>query len=127
MEYVAIVVLLSLLEYIFFVGMTGKARGTYSINAPAISGDENFERMFRVQQNTLEQLIIFIPAIFLCAYYLHALAAAGIGVFFIIGRAIYYKGYISDPKKRGTGFVITFFTSVILILGGLGGIVKSML
>ena len=126
MEYIAIVVLLSLIEYIFFMAMVGKARTEYSISAPAIIGNEMFERVFRVQQNTLEQLVIFIPAIYLCGYYLHAVAAAMIGFFFIIGRAIYYKGYTADPAKRGAGMLISFFTNVILILGGLTGIVKSL-
>ncbi len=126
MDYVALVIVLALLQYFFFVAMVGKARGKYSIKAPAISGDEMFERIFRVQQNTLEQLLIFLPSIYLFAIYVHALSAAGIGILFILGRAIYYRGYISDPATRGKGMLLGLASYGILTLGALIGIILNL-
>ena len=127
MAYVALVVILALIEYIVFASLVGKARGMYGIKAPAISGHDVFERYFRVQQNTLEQLIIFIPAIFIFAHYLHAVSAAVIGVFFIVGRAIYARAYVAEPAKRGTGMLISFFANAVLLLGGIVGIVRALM
>ena len=62
MEYATLIVLLALLQYTWFTMRVGMARGKYNIKAPACDGDETWERLFRVQQNTLEQLIVFIPA-----------------------------------------------------------------
>lgn len=126
MDYVALVILLAVMQYFFFVMMVGKARGEYSISAPATTGHDMFERIYRVQQNTLEQLIIFLPSIYLFAHYIHALAAAGIGVFFLLGRMIYYKSYIADPATRGTGMMIGFIAYVILMIGALIGIILKL-
>ena len=123
MELVALIVLLALLEYVFIVGMVGAARGKYGITAPATTGHPEFERLFRIQQNTLEQLVVFIPAVMLFGWYLHALSAAVLGLGFIIGRAMYYSSYRKDAEKRGPGMLISFFINVILILGALAGII----
>ena len=127
MHYVSLVIILALLEYFFFVAMVGAARGKYSINAPATTGDPNFERIFRVQQNTLEQLVIFIPAIYLFGLYVHATAAAAIGLLFLIGRAIYYKAYITDPVTRTIGMVCGVGSYAILSLGALIGIILEII
>ena len=126
MAYVSLVVILALVEYIVFSFLVGKARGRYGIKAPAITGHDMFERYFRLQQNTLEQLVVFIPAIFICAYFLHAVSAAVIGIFFIIGRAIYARAYITGGA-RFVGMMMTFLTNVTLLLGGIAGIVKSLM
>lgn len=126
MHFVALVILLALMQYLFFVAMVGKARGQYSISPPATTGNEMFERIYRVQQNTLEQLIIFIPALYLFALYIHALSAAGIGVFFLLGRMVYYRSYIADPATRGTGMLIGFFAYLVLMIGSLIGIILAL-
>ncbi len=123
MDYVALVIVLAIMQYFFFVAMVGKARGKYSISAPATIGNEMFERIYRVQQNTLEQLIIFIPTLYMFALYVHALTAAGIGVFFLIGRMVYYRSYIADPATRGPGMMIGFFAYLVLMIGSLIGII----
>ena len=123
MEYVTLVVVLALLEYLLFMMLTGKARAEHNVPAPATTGNEIFERCFRVQQNTIEQLVIFIPSIYMFGAYADAVAAAIIGVFFILGRAVYARGYIKDPKKRGPGMMITMLSNVILLLGALVGLV----
>lgn len=127
MEYVTLVVIIALLEYVFFTIKTGKARVEAGIQAPAVTGDEMFERLFRVQQNTLENIIVFVPAIYIFGLYMHELAAAGIGIFFIIGRAIYFMSYRVDPAKRGPGMIITMLSNVILLLGGLTGVVMELI
>lgn len=127
MEYAAIVLVLVLLEYTFFAMMVGKARGTYKVDAPAVTGHEVFERYYRVQQNTLEQLIVFVPGIFLFAVYVNALTAAGLGVIFFIGRLLYYKSYVSDPKSRSVGFVLSFLPANILLIGGMVGAVLKLI
>lgn len=119
MELVAIVALLALIEYFVFGGLVGWARGKYKVAAPAISGDPVFERYYRVQQNTLEQLMGFLPALFLYGYYGSPQIAAGLGVVFIIGRVIYLLGYVSDPAKRGLGFVIGWLATIYLLIAGL--------
>lgn len=126
MLFVGLVVTIALIEYVFFTALTGKARGDAGIKAPATTGDVKFECYFRVQQNTLENLIIFLPAIYLFATYTHALTAAVIGLVFVIGRAVYFKGYTTDPAKRAPGMIITMLSNVILLLGGLVGIILNM-
>jgi len=123
MEYVTLVVLLALLEYLVFTMLTGKARMNYKIVAPATTGNEIFERYLRVQQNTIEQLVIFIPSIFMFGYYVNHTAAAIIGIVFIIGRAIYFRGYVADPGKRAPGFILTMLSNVVLLLGALIGLI----
>jgi len=87
-------------------------------------GNPEFDRQFRVQYNTIEQLVIFFPSILLFAHYLKAPAvAAGLGLVFILGRALYARGYRIDPAKRGPGFGLTLLSNAVLLLGGLVGAV----
>lgn len=123
MELVILIVVLALGEYIVFSAQAGRARVKYGIKAPATTGNAVFERYFRVQQNTLEQLILFIPAIFSFAWMAervgwpgHEIAAA-LGVIWLIGRALYARSYVRDPLQRGLGFMLTFVPSGILLLG----------
>ncbi len=127
MEFVALVILLAILEYQFFSFKVGMARGKYDIKAPAISGHEVFDRYYRVQMNTLEQLIVFIPAILIFAYFGDPTYAAGIGAFFLIGRIMYFASYVSDPAKRGAGFIIGWIPTVLLVLGGLVSAVMQVI
>lgn len=127
MEPVAIVTVLALLEYFGFSVLVARARAQTGIKAPAITGDPAFERHFRVHQNTLEQLVVFLPGLWLFGYYVDALIGAAIGLMFIVGRVVYYRGYVQDPAKRGAGFVIGEISTGILVLGGLVGAVVSWL
>jgi glutathione S-transferase len=119
MELVAIVISLALLQYSVFGMLVGKARGTYEIKAPAISGHPIFERYYRVHMNTLEQLTVFIPAILIFGYFGNAAIAAGLGLVFLVGRVMFLIGYVKDPAKRGPGFLIGYIPTVVLLLGGL--------
>jgi glutathione S-transferase len=127
MAYVDIVTALAVLQFIVFGFRVGKARGRYGVKAPAITGNEIFERYFRVQQNTLEQLIVFLPGLYLFSHYLNPLVAAVLGVIYLIGREVYAVVYVKQPAKRGAGYGLTFLPTVILVLGGLFGAVRSLI
>ncbi len=121
MIYSTAVVLLALLQYLVFVMLTGAARGKFGVRAPACSGNEHFERYFRVQQNTQEQMIVFIPAIFLFSIHVSDTWAAVIGGVYLLGRSLYAYSYIKEPAKRGPGMLLTFFPNLILVVGsGIG-------
>jgi glutathione S-transferase len=119
MAWVTIVAVLALIQYTVFGALVGKARMTYKVEAPAVHGDPVFERYYRVHMNTLESLVMFLPSLFLFANYVDANIAAGLGVVFIVGRLLYARAYIKDPKSRGLGYMLTFLPSVILALGAL--------
>ncbi len=121
MAYVDIVTALALLQFIVFGFRVGGARGKYGIKAPATTGNEVFERYFRVQQNTLELLIAFIPGLYLFAHYFNPLWAAAIGLIYLIGREIYAASYVKDPAKRSAGFGLSSLPTLILVAGGLIG------
>ena len=127
MEYVYLVIVLVLIEYIALGGLVSRARGQYGIKAPAVTGHAVFERTFRVQQNTLEGLVVFVPALWLFGAYLNPLVAAALGVVGIIGRAIYARAYIKDPDTRGRGATICGMVNVVLLLGGLVGLIRALL
>ena len=127
MNYVALVTLLILLQYIIFMVQVGSARAKGGVQAPAVAGDELFERRIRVQMNTVEQMIITLPAMWLCAYFFRWDVAAGLGLLFLIGRFIYSSAYAKDPKSRGTGFIIGFLANIALILCGLYAVATELL
>ena len=119
MRFASVVALLALVEYLVIALLTGRARQTYKIEAPAITGHPVFERWLRVQQNTLEQLIVFLPALFLFAYNGSPRLAGWVGLLFVVGRIIYARSYIADPASRSLGFTLGFASTVILLLGAL--------
>ena len=127
MELVYLVIVLALVEYVVFGALVGRARGQYGIRAPAVTGHDVFERIFRVQQNTLEGLVIFVPAIWFFAVYINANVAAGLGVVGIIGRAIYARAYIAAPDSRGPGAAICGIVNMALLIGSLFGLIRALL
>jgi uncharacterized membrane protein YecN with MAPEG domain len=127
MPYVDIVTALAVLQFTVFGFRVGKARGRFGVKAPAITGNETFERYFRVQQNTLEQLIVFLPGLYLFSHYWNPLAAAGLGAIYLVGREIYAVTYVQEPSRRHIGYGLTFLPVVILVLGGLAGAVRQLI
>ncbi|MCB0219086.1 MAG: MAPEG family protein [Chrysiogenetes bacterium] len=125
MAYASIVAVLALLEYYVFILLVGKMRGECKIQAPATTGDPKFERYYRVQQNTAEQLIVFLPALYLFAAYVDGTWAAVVGLAFIAGRAWYAVSYYEEAKKRSNGFLVTFLSEMVLLVGGLIGAIRA--
>ena len=117
MRYTVLVILLLLLQYLYFLLRTGEARAKDGIKAPAIAGSERFERAYRVQINTLENLVLVLPLMVIVGGYFNDYAAATLGLVFFAGRALYSHSYRRDPGKRGIGFVMGFASIAILILG----------
>jgi uncharacterized MAPEG superfamily protein len=126
MELVLLVILLALVEYLVLAGLVGRARGRYGVRAPATTGNPDFERVYRVHQNTLEALVVFIPAVWIFGRYLSGYGAAGLGVVFILAREIYAVGYMRDPEKRGPGAGLTGIVNIVLVLGALFGVVRAL-
>jgi glutathione S-transferase len=127
MEFVAIVIVLALLQYFVFGLLVGRARAKFDVHAPAVTGHPVFERYYRVHQNTLELMIMFIPAIVLFGYWVRPDLGAGIGFVYVIGRVIYLRAYISDPARRGLGFGLSVLPILILLIGGGIAAVLSLL
>jgi glutathione S-transferase len=126
MAWIDLVTLFALAEFFGFAWAVGKARQRYGIKAPATTGNDVFERTFRVQQNTVELLIIFIPALWIAARYWNPVWVAATGAVFIVGRAMYFYGYVNEPTKRSMGFLISFAPIVVLWAASLWGAVRSL-
>ena len=122
----ALVTVLALLLYIGVFVTAGRARARYGVQAPAVTGAPQFERALRVQQNTLEQLIWFLPALWLFAAYVSPLWASIIGLVWIAGRIYYAVSYYRDPATRELGFIIGFASSGVLLIGALVGILVHL-
>jgi glutathione S-transferase len=122
MAWVGIVVIVALFEFFGFGYAVARARGRYNCPAPATTGHEMFERYYRVQMNTLEQLVLFIPAIVLFAWIFDPRWAAGIGVVWIIGRLVYFRSYVRNPRSRALGFALTALPSLGMLGAALVGL-----
>src|SRR6202008_279727 len=119
-HFTALVSLLAILFYFFTSARVARARAKYKIAAPAITGNPDFERVFRVQMNTLEWMPIFLPSLWLFAVYISDAVAAGLGVGWVAGRILYRIGYSEAAAKRGRGFGIQASAAIILWVGALG-------
>ncbi|MGB5332755.1 MAG: MAPEG family protein [Woeseiaceae bacterium] len=119
MEATVIITILALAQFVLFGIQVGSMRGKHGIKAPAVTGHPEFERMFRVQQNSMEQLVVFIPALWIFAHLVNPLWGAGMGLVFIIGRFIYRSSYVKDPDARGMGFTITFVPTAVMLVWSL--------
>jgi uncharacterized membrane protein YecN with MAPEG domain len=117
---VAIVTLLALLTYFWMGLQVGRARTRCGVQAPAMTGDPVLERTIRAHYNTLEWLPLFLVSLWLFALYWNDLAAAGLGVVWIVGRIAYALGYVADPGKREAGFIIQALATAVLLFGALG-------
>jgi glutathione S-transferase len=118
---------LALLVYIWNFTAVGSARSKYKIEAPAVTGNPDFERVFRVQQNMLEQLIIFLPVLWIFSTTLSPLWGAVIGAIWVVGRILYSIGYYAKAASRGPGFMISALSSLVLLIGSLVGTARFLL
>ena len=123
MAYVDIVTALAIFQFIVFGFRTGRARETYGVKAPAITGNEIFERHFRVQQNTHGTAPGLPAGIFLFSRYWNPVWAAALGAVYLIGREIYAAAYVKNPASRSVGFALSALPAMVLIAGGLIGAV----
>lgn len=123
----AFITVLTLLVYLVLTALVGRARGKHQIAAPAISGNPDFERVFRVQQNTVEALVMHLPALWLFAFYVSDCYAAAIGLVWIAGRILYARGYYAEARKRGPGVLICTIATFALLIGDLVAITGAMI
>lgn len=127
MVYVELVVVLAVAQLLFFGVQTGKARRDAGLKAPAMTGHDGFERMYRVQMNTIETLIAFFPALYVAAQHWPAYIVAPLGAIYLIGRQLYWRGYVQDPSRRGLGFMMSIIPVFTLVLLGLLGIGRALM
>jgi glutathione S-transferase len=122
---VSLVTVLALILFFVTTINVGRARVKYGIKPPAMSGHPDFDRVIRVQQNTLEQLVLFLPALWIFAMF-QPIAAAVIGGIWVIGRSLYAWGYYQAAQKRALGFAIGVFSVMVLLVGSLVGIIQQL-
>jgi uncharacterized membrane protein YecN with MAPEG domain len=125
-KFVALVTALAAVEVLVFGMLVGRGRGTYGVEAPAMSGHPAWERLNRVHQNSIEQLVVFVPLLWAYALSVSQMGAAILGGVFIVGRVIYAVGYTRDAARRGPGAIITFIVQWILALGAVIGFVVQI-
>jgi len=125
-HYTEAATLLTLLVYLVVSLNVARARGKYGVKAPAVTGNEHFERAYRVQMNTLEQMVFFLPSMWLYALLLTDKGAAVGGIIWVIGRMIYSVSYVRNPASRGVGFTISFIAEIGLFLGAAYGVIKAL-
>jgi len=122
----AIVIIIAVFEYMTFAFLVGRARARYGVKAPATTGHEVFERYFRVQQNTLELLVMVLPSLWIAASYWDPLLVAAIGAVCLVGRLLYFRGYVREPRARHIGFILSIVPASVLGLGALVGVVRAL-
>ena len=117
---VAIVTLLALLVYFWTSVTVARMRHKHGVSAPAVTGAAEFERAYRVQMNTLEWLPLFLPSMWLFAWYWNGVIAAAAGVVWILARIFYALAYVKAPARRGPGFGLQALATFVLLFGALG-------
>ncbi|HUN24669.1 MAG TPA: MAPEG family protein [Steroidobacteraceae bacterium] len=122
-----LVSVLALLQSFLFATLVSRARSRYGVAAPAVSGHEIFERYFRVQMNTLELLVLFIPALWLGSLYVAPIWPVLLGVLYLLGRLLYLRSYVADPRKRGPGFGLSVLPILVLLLIALVGCIRQLI
>ena len=125
MEAIAVVTVLAVCQAFSFAYLVGKQRAKHGVKAPGITGEAEFERAFRIHQNTVEQMVDFLPSLWLFGYYVHGFIGAGLGLLFVISRLVYRKSYLDEPTSRSTGFGIGALVMMVLMIGGLVGAILS--
>lgn len=125
--YSALATLLALAVFFWTTMIVGRARTKFGIAPPAVTGHEQFERCYRVQMNTLEQIVLLLPALWLCSFWVGELYAGIGGLVWSIGRIVYALTYMSDPKKREIGFILTVVPTIVMFVADLVSVVRFLL
>jgi glutathione S-transferase len=118
---------ITLAALVFYIGVSMRAaqvRARHGIAAPAMTGHPDFERAVRVQANTLESLVPFLAALWMCAIFWEPLPAAILGVLWLFGRVIYAVGYWGAPKRRQPGFILAMICLILLLIGTAYGLFR---
>jgi glutathione S-transferase len=126
MEQTVLVILLALVQFTWFTIRVGSGRARYGVDAPKTTGDENWERLHRVQQNTMEQLVLFIPVMLTFSVYVSAMWGLLPGVLFLAGRQLYSYQYVSKPAGRAPGMTMTLLANAVLLVGSLIGLLLKI-
>jgi uncharacterized membrane protein YecN with MAPEG domain len=122
-----LVICLAVVMYIWTAGNVTRARSRYKISAPATTGNQDFERVFRAQQNTLEHLVVFVPCLWLFSRYVSPVWGAGIGLVWVLARIWYALGYAAPTgSKRGPGFGLALAALAVLLVGAVIGILMRL-
>ncbi len=126
MVYVHLAIFLGLFQYIVFGALVGAARRKFAVVPPLMTGPGEFERIVRVHQNTLEQLVLFIPGLLGFAHYVSPMWAALVGVLYLLGRIAYFYGYRNSAEQRIVGALMTLSSNMVLVIGAIVGWVVSI-
>jgi uncharacterized membrane protein YecN with MAPEG domain len=127
MALVELITVLALLQFFWFGVLVGNARGRFGVKAPAMTGNEVFERYVRVQMNTLELLILLLPALWIATAYVATHWVALLGAVYLIGRFIYLRAYVAEPSKRSIGFSVSALPILVLLAIDLVGSVSRLI
>lgn len=122
----ALVTLAAISLYMIVTFRTGRMRAKHHVKAPSIDGPEEFQRAYRVQANTLEQIVPFLPALWLFAAAWGDLLGAGLGLAWVAGRGLYALAYYRDPRSRGPGFLAALAATIVLIVGAALGAIGAL-
>jgi uncharacterized membrane protein YecN with MAPEG domain len=122
----ALVTVAALILYFVVTINVGRARFKYQVSPPATSGNPDFERVFRVQQNTVEQIVLFIPALWLFSVFVSQVWGAGLGAVWVIGRVLFAWGYYQAAEKRAAGFGMSSLVTMALLIGSLVGVALTL-
>ncbi len=117
---------LAVIVYFALGAVVGKARATFGVAAPAMIGHVEFEKRSRVQINTLEQIVIFLPLLWLALAVLGDQWTALAGLVWSVGRIIYARAYYTDPAKRSLGFMLTLLPTLVLLVATVMGAVRGL-
>jgi hypothetical protein len=125
MAWIHLVTILALFQFLLFGALVARARVKYKVKAPATSGNEMFERYYRVQMNTLELLVVFLPALWIASAYWDPRWMAAVGVVYLLGRMLYLRAYTTEPRSRGLAYMLSLLPVMALMTAGLAGVVLS--
>jgi len=115
--------------YFYTAFRVGNLRGKHGVKAPATSGHPEFDRAYLVQLNTLEQMGIVLPFLWVAAFFPVGWPwlAPAVAVIWLVARIIYMTGYMVDPDKRVSGAMLGGICDLSLFLIAAGGVVRAWL
>ena len=124
MNLAAIDTLLAVLLTFILGGRAGQMRGRHKVQAPATTGHPDFERAFRTHMNTVENMVLMLPALWVASLTYGGQLPFWIGLVWVVSRVIYAFGYAqSNVQMRAPGAVIGFLSILALVVLGAIGLV----